>query len=77
MESKNSPYYLGNQDVLPTVLSLKHASSIVTVELPWDVNIDELLSAFVGACVGVTFSERSVLRAMKEYAQDRLPEEEL
>lgn len=77
MESKDSPYYLGNRDTLPTILSLKHNSSVITVELPWDVSIDELLNAFVGACVGVTFNEESVLKVMKEYAQDRLPEEEL
>jgi hypothetical protein len=77
MEPKNSPYYLGNYDTLPTVLSLKHHSSVVNIELPWDANMTDLLDAFVGACVSVTFHQDGVIQAMKDYAEDHLIEEDL
>lgn len=75
MEPKNSPYYLGNNDVLPTILSLKHHSSVVNIELPWDANMTDLLDAFVGACVSVTFHQDGIIQAMKEYVESYLPDE--
>ena len=77
MEPKNSPYYLGNYDSLPTVLSLKHHSSVVNIELPWDASMTDLLDAFVGACVSVTFHQDGVIQAMKEYAENYFPNEEM
>lgn len=74
METKNSPYYYGNQDCPPTLLVLKHHDApVFTAEMPWDASIDDLLTAFYGACVGVTFPPQCVLEAMRDFAEERLP----
>ena len=38
----------------------------------WDANADDFLEAFYAMLVGLTFSETGVLRAMKDFAEERL-----
>lgn len=72
MEAKESPYFLGNRECLPTQLVLKTTNQIVTQELPWDVSIDDLVNAFYTACIGITFQPATVLRAMSQFAAESL-----
>lgn len=67
MESKESPYYMGNEDCLPTELIIKTTDCVVKQELPWDVNMEYLCQAFYGACISITFNPNTVLEGMKEF----------
>lgn len=42
----------------------------------WDCGMEELLEAFYGLCVGQTFCPETVLKGMKEFVEERMPEEE-
>ena len=75
MEPKNSEYYKGNHEVLPTILSIKTDSSNIDIELPWDVNLNDLVHAFYGACVAVGFSADSVATVMYEFGEEYCPED--
>lgn len=70
MEDKNSPYYRGNSDCLPTEFSIKTTDHVVKQELPWDANLEDMCQAFYGALVAVGFSPEGVLRYMKSFAED-------
>ena len=51
MEAKDSPYYMGNHECLPTEFTIKTTEHVVKQELPWDANMEDLCQAFYGACV--------------------------
>ena len=70
MEAKDSPYYLGNKECLPTELTIKTTEHVVKQELPWDVSIEDLCQAFYGACVSITFHPDTVLQGMKNFLID-------
>jgi hypothetical protein len=72
METKDSPYYLGNRDCVPTLLSIKTADTQVNIELPWDVSIEDLINAFYSACIGITYQPKTVLQNMKDFADEHL-----
>ena len=38
----------------------------------WDAGADEIIEAFYSMMVGLTFPETTVLRAMKEFAEEKL-----
>ena len=38
----------------------------------WDANADDFVEAFYAMLVGLTFSETGVLRAMKDFAEEKL-----
>lgn len=67
------PYYLGNQDCLPTKITFQTSYATITQELPWDAGADDILQAVYTAMVGMTFHPNGVLEAMKEFAEERLP----
>lgn len=71
MEAKNSPYYLGNHECLPTELTIKTTEHVVKQELPWDANMEDLCQAFYGALVSITFSPDVVLDGMKNFLIDK------
>lgn len=71
MEAKDSPYYLGNSECLPTELTIKTTEHVVTQELPWDANMEDLCQAFYGALVSITFSPDVVLDGMKNFLIDQ------
>ena len=41
-----------------------------SVELSWDVGIDELLNSFYGMLVASTYHPQAILRGMKEFVED-------
>lgn len=55
----------------PTVITLDHGNQKVTVELPWDAGMDDILNAFYGMCVCATFAPKTVLLGMKEFVNER------
>ena len=55
-----------------TILSLEMNGNKHITELSWDAGIDELVHSFYGACISATFSPRSVLEYMKEFAEENL-----
>ena len=49
----------------------------MTFETPaWDLGADDLIEAFYGLMVAQTFSPNAVVNCMKDFVEDRLPEEE-
>lgn len=71
MEPKESPYYMGNHECLPTKLTIKTTEHVVKQELPWDVNMEDLCQAFYGACVTIAFNPDTVLNGMKNFLIDK------
>ena len=58
-------------------LSLTMNGNTVTFETPtWDLGADDIIEAFYGLMVAQTFLPETVTRCMKEFAEERLPEEE-
>jgi len=48
----------------------------VVWEIPYnDANLDDWLQGFLTCMVGITFNEKQVLRGMKEFAEERLSDE--
>ena len=70
MESKDSEYYMGNREELPTILTLKNGNSIITFELPWDADANDILNAVYSGMVGLTFNPDDVLQAMQNFVDD-------
>lgn len=71
MEPKDSPYYLGNFKSKPTILQVKTNETVITQELPWDVNADDMCQAFYTAMIGITFSPNGVLQAMEDFVKEK------
>lgn len=57
-----------------TILTLTMNGIKMSWEGNWDANMDDLLSAFYGLCVGHTFLPESVIGVMKDFALERMPE---
>ena len=76
MEPKDSEYYMGNREELPTILQIKTSHAVITQELPWDAGADELVQAFYTAMVGMTFVPDGILQAMEEFVNERKPIDE-
>lgn len=70
MEPKDSEYYMGNSEQLPTVITFKNSNGIITFELPWDAGTDEILNAVYSGMVGLTFSPDGILKAMQDFVND-------
>lgn len=76
MEPKDSEYYMGNRDELPTILQVKTGHGVITQELSWDAGADELCQAFYTALVGMTFVPEGILQAMEDFVNERKPIDE-
>jgi len=68
----DSPYYLGNQDCPPTVVTVQTGNATIRQELPWDVGSDDLIQAFYTAMIGMTFTPKGAVEAMYEWSKDHL-----
>ena len=56
-----------------TKLTLESFENTVTWESPHsDVNMEDLLSAFYGLCIAVTWMPQTVLEEMKAFAESHL-----
>lgn len=53
------------------VLTLKNEYKTISVELPWDANIEDLLEAFYGGMVGLTFHPAGIVRFMREWCDEK------
>lgn len=58
-----------------TVLTLEHAGVKMTWEGPWDADLDEIMSGFVGCLRGVTWGDW-VVKHIKEWCEEQLPDSE-
>lgn len=70
MESKNSEYYMGNREQLPTIVTFKSHNNVITYELPWDADANDILNAVYSGMVGLTFNPDDVLQAMQNFVDD-------
>ena len=71
METKESPYYYGNQNCPPTILEFKsHHAPISHIEMPWDASVEDVLQALYGAMVTATFEPASILNGMKKFVEN-------
>jgi len=59
----------------PTKLTLKHYNEM-SWEGPWDANLGDLMTAFVGCLRGVGFGEW-VVRSIRDWCNEQLPEEDV
>jgi len=71
------PYYLGNFECPPTKFTVQTGHRTIIQELPWDAGADDLCDAFYTALVGMTFHPDGIIQAMKEFVEERTPEEEI
>ena len=55
-----------------TTLSLTINGNKYSAEMNWDVNIDAMLDSFYGMCISATFQERTILEAMRDFAESKL-----
>ena len=55
-----------------TILSLTINGNKYSAEMNWDVNIDTMLDSFYGMCISATFQERTILEAMRDFAESKL-----
>lgn len=55
-----------------TILTLANDSKTVTTKMSWDCSMEELIDAFYGACVALTWNPVTILDTMKDYAQQQL-----
>lgn len=55
----------------PTVITLDHGYQKVTVELPWDAGMDDLIDAFYGMCVCATFTPRTIIQGFQEFLEEK------
>ena len=56
----------------PAVLTLEINDQKITIEMPWDVPIDDMITAFYGACVTATWQPVTILEHMKRFAEEKL-----
>ena len=70
MEPKDSEYYMGNRDTLPTIITFKNHTNVITYELPWDAGADEILNAVYSGMIGLTFNPDGILETMQDFVND-------
>lgn len=56
----------------PAVLTLEMNDQKITIEMPWDVPIGDMITAFYGACVTATWQPVTILEYMKSFAEEKL-----
>lgn len=59
----------------PTKLTLSHADVTMSAELPWDANLDDIMTAFVGCLKGVSFGDW-VVKGIKDWCEEHLPDDD-
>ena len=65
---------MGEEDLKPARLTLEINDQKISVEMPWDVPIGDMLSTFYGMCITATWQPVTVLKNMKEFAEEKLEE---
>ena len=59
----------------PLKLSLSQGDLKMEAELPWDSNLDDIMTAFVGCLRGMTFGDW-VVKSIRDWCNDQLPNED-
>ena len=54
-----------------TIISIEQSGNKFSGELSWDASIGDLLDAFFGLCVCLTYHPKSIEKEMVEYLQDK------
>lgn len=61
----------------PTIMSFEQYKKKVTFEIPYsDTTLTEMFQGIIGCLVALSWDEENILLAMRDYANDNLPEEE-
>lgn len=68
METKESPYYMGNRDLLPIVIETEYNGIVMTHELPWDAGGERIMLAFYSSLV-TYFGNEETLNVFADYAK--------
>ena len=55
-----------------TILTMESNDMKFISEMPWDVGMDDILDAFYGLCISATFTPKTILTHMKEFAEEKL-----
>ena len=55
-----------------TILTIEQNNMKFTSEMPWDAGMDDILDAFFRLCVSATFTPKTILTHMKEFAEEKL-----
>ncbi len=55
-----------------TILTLESNGCKFTAEMNWDAGMNDLLESFNGLCVAATFSPKTILKCMQEFATEKL-----
>ena len=59
----------------PLQLSLSQGDLKMEAELPWDSNLDDIMTAFVGCLIGMTFGDW-VVKSIRDWCNDQLLDED-
>ena len=54
-----------------TILSIEQNNMKFISEMSWDAGMDDILDAFYGLCVSATFTPKTILTHMKEFAEEK------
>ena len=54
------------------ILTLECDGKRFIAEHSWDASIEELLQSFYAHCISVTYSPKTVLRAMREFSNNEM-----
>lgn len=63
-----------NNDEQPLKLSLSQGDRKMEAELPWDSGLDEIMPAFVGCLMGMSFGDW--VRGIRDWCNDQLQDED-
>jgi hypothetical protein len=63
-----------DESLKPAVLTLEMNDQKITIEMPGDVPIGDMITAFYGACVTATWQPVTILEymKMKRFAEEKL-----
>lgn len=73
METKESPYYMGNRELPPIVLETEYSGKVITHELPWDAGEEHIMPALYSS-LSVHFGNLPTLKMFEDYAKRIAPQ---
>lgn len=53
-----------------TILTLSQSGIKMSVELPWDASIEDLIQAFYSTLIGITFNPQTIVKGFKEFLEE-------
>lgn len=73
METKESPYYMGNRELPPIILETEYGGKMITCELPWDAGEEHIMPALYSS-LSVHFGNTPTLKMFEDYAKRIAPQ---